>query len=379
MKNVAAEELLEQIKEVSFDLGIINAADWLDQEPPEPDQIFEDLFDAGDKVAIIGSSKLRKSFFGMQMALSLAVGRDFLKLECSRPRRVLIVQMEIKKEHFHRRIIRIAKYLFITSQEIAGNLFIINGRGMDLTVAHIKTAAKKIGAEFILIDPLYKLVDGDENSAHDMKPILRGFDEIAEATGAAVAYIHHDPKGRPGDRDIRDRGAGSSVLGRDYDACITLTRHRDDEQAAVVETLLRNYKPRKPFVAEWNVDHFQPSTLPVVTQTSGNAAASAKSVDEYIEEAKSLLDKPMYCQEFDNLLRDRVGLSVQKARAVKKTMLLRELIAKSDREHKKGGGEFIGLPDDIERLNEKMKQGKLSMVSAADVTTKSTSNTKAYV
>ena len=176
----------------------------------------------------------------------------------------------------------------------------------------------------------------------------------------------------PGDRDIRDRGAGSGVLGRDYDACITLTRHRDDEEAAVVECLLRNYKPRKPFTAEWNVGCYQLSSLPVVAQNSGNAAASAKAVDEYIEEAKSLLDKPMYCQEFDNLLHDRMGLSVQKARAVKKTMLLKELIAKSDRERKKGGGEFIGLPADIEQINEKMKQGKLSMVSADGVTTKST-------
>jgi uncharacterized metal-binding protein len=32
--------------------------------------------------------------------------------------------------------------------------------------------AKKVGAELVVIDPLYKLVDGDENSAQDMKPIL---------------------------------------------------------------------------------------------------------------------------------------------------------------------------------------------------------------
>jgi len=56
-------------------------------------------------------------------------------------------------------------------------------------------------------------------------------------------------------------------------------------------------------------------------------------------------------------------------------MLNRGLIAKSAREKKKGGGQFIGLPDDIERLNEEMKQGNLSMVSTDGVTTKSTSGT----
>jgi len=313
----AAEGFVNQIEDESFDIDIVNAADWLDQKPPEPDQIFQDFFDAGDKVAIIGSSKLRKSFFSMQMCLHLAAGKNFLDFKCLQPRKVLIVQLEIKKEHFHRRIKCMADALFINSRDIIGNFFIINGRGSDITPSHIKAAAQRTKAEFILIDPLYKLVEGDENSAHDMKPILRGFDKIAETTGATVAYVHHDPKGRPGDRDIRDRGAGSGVLGRDYDACITLTRHRDDEQAAVVETLLRNYKPRQPFVAEWNVDHFQISNLPVVAQTSGNAA-NGKKVDEYIDEAIKFFGKPTYCQEFDNFLHDRMGLSIQKGKAVKK-------------------------------------------------------------
>jgi len=374
----AAEELVEQLEDETLDIEIINAADWIDQEPPTPDQVFEDLVDAGDKMAIIGSSKLRKSFFSMQLCLCLAAGRSFLDFKCVKARKVLLVQMEVQKGHYHRRVNRMARHLEISSRMIAENLDIINGRGIDLTVSHIKAAARQKKAEFILIDPLYKLVDGDENSAHDMKPILCAFDEIAEHTGAAVAYVHHDPKGRPGDRDIRDRGAGSGVLGRDYDACITLTRHRDDEQAAVVETLLRNYKPRKPFVAEWNIGYFQLSNLPAVVQNSGNAK-TGKNIDEHIDEAIKFFGKPTYCQEFDNFLHDRMGLSVQKTREVKKTMLLRGLVAKSERERKKGGGEFIGLPDDIERLNEKMKQGKLSMVSADGITTKSTSDAKAYV
>ncbi len=359
----AAKGLRDQAEDVSFDHEIINAADWLDQEPPQSDQIFQDFFDAGDKVAIIGSSKLRKSFFGMQMCLHLAAGKHFLDFKCSRSRKVLIVQLEIKKDHFHRRIKRMADAIFINSKDIDGNLFIMNGRGEDIQIPTIKVAARKTKAEFILIDPLYKLVDGDENSAHDMKPILRGFDEIAEATGAAVAYIHHDPKGRPGDRDIRDRGAGSGVLGRDYDACITLTRHRDDEQAAVVETLLRNYKPRKPFVAEWNVDHFQHSNLPVVTQNSGNAAASAKPLDDYIDDAIKLISEPVYTLEFDSLLHERLGLANNKVRILRSKMIRKGIIQQANRESKRGGGQFIGLPADIEAINQDIKQKKLKLES----------------
>jgi len=363
MKNDAAKGLMEQIEEMNSDLEIIEVADWFDNEPPAPDQIFEDLFDVGDKVAIIGSSKLRKSFFALQMSLCLAVGRDLFDFKCPNPRKVLIVQMEIKKNHFHRRVRRMAEALSIEQKEIAGNLFIVNGRGEDITVSRIKAAARQTKAEVILIDPLYKLVDGDENSAHDMKPLLREFDELAEDTGAAVVYVHHDPKGRAGDRDIRDRGAGSGVLGRDYDACITLTQQRDDEQAAVVECLLRNYKPRKPFVAEWNIDRFQPSNLPVVVQNSSNATGPTKPLEDLIDEAIKLIKEPVYTLEFDAILHDHLGLSHKNARILRNKMIRQRVIQQSERVPMRGGGQFIGLPADIEAINQDMKQQKLELKS----------------
>ena len=83
---------------------------------------------------------------------------------------------------------------------------------------------------------------------------MGAFDELAEQTGAAIIYVHHDTKGSPGDKDIRDRGAGSNVLGRDYDACVTLTAHASDPDATVVEVLLRNYPPQDPFTIVWSCD-----------------------------------------------------------------------------------------------------------------------------
>lgn len=67
------------------DITIINAATWLDSEPPLSDQIMMDTFDAGDKVCIIGSSKLRKSFFILMMLICLAAGRNFLNWQVVRP------------------------------------------------------------------------------------------------------------------------------------------------------------------------------------------------------------------------------------------------------------------------------------------------------
>jgi hypothetical protein len=237
-------------------IEVINADVWLTTEPPAPDQVLENTMDAGDKMAVLASSKLRKSFFFQQMALSLAAGRDFLKWHIGRPRRVLYVQFEIRAHHSHRRTRSLARAMGITPEDLGGRLLIVPARGLGLVGAEglesIREAAGDFKPEVIMLDPLYKLAQGVENAAEDFKVLLNAFDRLAEQTGAAIIYVHHDTKGAPGDKDIRDRGAGSNVLGRDYDACVTLTTHATEPEATVVEVLLRNYPPQEPFTIVWD-------------------------------------------------------------------------------------------------------------------------------
>ena len=128
-------EFEEQAREADGEqiARLINAADWLRQEPPNPDQIIEDVIDAGDKLLVIASSKMRKSFFLLQMALSLSSGRDFLKWRVPKARRVLFCQFEIRAHHKHRRMKRLAKTMEITPKDIGDRLQILNGRGLGLT------------------------------------------------------------------------------------------------------------------------------------------------------------------------------------------------------------------------------------------------------
>jgi hypothetical protein len=251
------ENFENQAREAQM-LSLINAATYLDHEPPEPDQILTDTLDIGDKMTIIAPSKLRKSFFTQQLALSLAVGRDFLKWEVPKARRVLYCQFEIQDKHMHRRIRNLARAMNLKSEDIKDNLMIINGRGLGLIgpdgVKRVQEAAAAFNPEVIVFDPLYKIAGGVENTAEDMKTILNSFDCLAEQTGAAIIYVHHDPKGSPGERDLRDRGSGSNVLGRDYDAAVMMTQHASEDDAAVVETILRNYRPQEPFSAIWEAE-----------------------------------------------------------------------------------------------------------------------------
>jgi RecA-family ATPase len=249
-------ECAKQFFQQALGMKVINADEWLKEEPPAPDQVLGNMLDAGDKMAVLASSKVRKSFFVQQMALSLAAGRRFMGWNVPKPRRVLYVQFEIREQHSHRRIWNLARAMDIGPKDLSGRLGIIAARGLGLAgvdgLKQIRQAASDFQSEVIIFDPLYKLAQGAENAAEDFKVILSAFDELAEATGAAIIYVHHDTKGSPGDKDIRDRGAGSNVLGRDYDACIALTPHKSEQNATVVETLLRNYPPQAPFAITWN-------------------------------------------------------------------------------------------------------------------------------
>ncbi len=253
--------------------AVVDAREWLLNNPPPVDPVLQDTFDAGDKVCVIGASKTRKSFYGLQLAVSVASGRDFLAWRVARPRRVLLIQMEIQERHYWRRVRRMCEALGIRPEEIGDRLRVVNARGRGLSVEHLRRYAEETRAEVVIIDPLYKLNRGDENSAENMAALLAWFDELAQATGATVCYIHHDAKGSPGDRETRDRGSGSGVLGRDYDACMTLTEHRDQEDALVVGVLLRNYPPQPGVTVKWEEGCFHlANDLAAVAATSRSRA-----------------------------------------------------------------------------------------------------------
>ena len=260
---------------------LVDVATYAMTEPPEPDAILSGVFDRGDKVALLSKSKMRKTFFASQLALSLAAGQDFLGLPVPKRRTVLFLNSEIKATHFHRRTRRMLEAMGLCADDVAGQLWIANTRGAAVGIDWVERSALAVNADVVVFDPLYKWTSGDENSVADVKPTLAAFDCLAESTGAAVLYVHHDCKGAAGDKDVRDRGAGSSVLSRDYDAAIVLTEHRDDPDAAVVGFLLRNYAPLPSMTALWEQGCFQAAdNLPAIARTSANRSQYADKVAE---------------------------------------------------------------------------------------------------
>lgn len=261
----------------------VNASAWIAKAPPASDPIIHQLFDTADKVPIIGSSKSRKTFFALQLALCLAAGRgEFLCWTLPKARRVLFVQMEVKAAHFWRRVHTMAGILGIPAAAVDDRLAIANLRGKSITPETLISMATAHTAEVVIVDPIYKMLTGDENKAMDVKPLFAAFDQLTEQSKATVIYVHHNPKGVSGDRDARDRGAGSGVIARDYDAAIYVDEHKDGDEMFVLTTILRNYPPQPSFTIRWNEGKFDATEDTPIIRTSKNRNQSgpAKPLNE---------------------------------------------------------------------------------------------------
>ena len=343
----------------------IDAAAWLESDPPEPEQIITDIFDVKDKLAIIAASKLKKTFFLLQLLLSIAAGVPFLSWWIPKPRRVFHIQYEIQENHYHRRLKKMACAMGITSSELGDRFQILNARGLNLSglegIEKITAIVRAYNPEIISFDPLYKVAAGVENAAEDMKIILNAFDKLAEETGAAIIYIHHDAKGFSGDRDIRDRGAGSNVLGRDYDACITLTPHVAEPNAAIVDVLLRNYRPREPFTALWTEDdetggykfELRPDIAPTRKTSSNGRIKDLPTLNSYLPAALDILKvKPLPISTFTDLFRTKTGATYERIRKFKCWAVEGETPALITIEKRSRGDceKLIGTPEQITRL-----------------------------
>lgn len=355
---------LDEFEAATGTLKGIDACAWLDTEPPELEQVLADAFDLGDKVSVIGSSKMRKSFFTLQLALSLAAGRDFLSWTVPKPRRVLLAQFEIKAEHFHRRVRNMARAMGISPADIGDCLLIYNCRGItgETAIERIGAEAKKHHAEVVIFDPLYKLATGDENAAKDMKPTLAAFDRLAESTGAAVVYVHHDAKGIAGARDVRDRGAGSNVGRRDDDFCITLTAHDAEETSVVIDCLWRNYKPRDPFTATWTERGcFELSPdMPAVKKTSRSRSVTTPArpeLETYQDAALKLVArKPLSIALFRSKVLAMSGMTEARQRRLVDIMLANEQLTEHRQRERGCHAAWIGTPEQIAEMRQtKMK------------------------
>lgn len=186
----------------------------------------------GHKMLIAGPSKAGKSFLQIEMCIAIAEGKKWLNWTCTQGR-ILYVNLELDRASCLHRFKDVYEAMGIRPDHLK-NIDIWNLRGksrpMDkLAPMLIRRAAKK-NYIAIVIDPIYKVITGDENSADQMANFCNQFDRVCTELGVAVIYCHHHSKGSQGGKKAMDRASGSGVFARDPDALLDLIELETTEE-----------------------------------------------------------------------------------------------------------------------------------------------------
>ena len=215
------QDWMEFVEGVEYDLPQLERLDTLLAENPVlPEELIRGILRCGHKMLISGPSKAGKSFLLMELAIAITEGRKWLGFPCKKGR-VLYVNLEIDRASCIHRFANIYDALHIR-KPCAENLVLWNLRGkavpLDKLVPQLVRRVRDQHFDAIIIDPIYKVITGDENSASDMAFFCNQFDKICAETGCAAIYCHHHSKGDQGNRKAADRASGSGVFARDPDA-----------------------------------------------------------------------------------------------------------------------------------------------------------------
>lgn len=192
--------------------------------PPLAPPLIDGVLRQGHKMLLAGPSKAGKSYALIELCCAIAEGRPWLGWPCAQGQ-VLYVNLELDKASCLHRFADLYRAMCWQPDNI-GNIDIWNLRGrsipMDKLAPKLIRRAQKRNYIAIVIDPIYKIITGDENSADQMAQFCNQFDRVCTELGAAVIYCHHHSKGSQGQKRSMDRASGSGVFARDPDALLDL-------------------------------------------------------------------------------------------------------------------------------------------------------------
>ena len=108
----------------------------------------------------------------------------------------------------------------------------ISKSGVDLSLIHVYDLSGKVrpldeikdiivqkansidGLEVIVIDSIYPILTGDENSNKEMSDFVNLFNEMRVETGCSIVFVHHTSKGYQNYSDPISQSSGAGVFGR---------------------------------------------------------------------------------------------------------------------------------------------------------------------
>lgn len=216
---------------------LINADDVTGVHVPDlAEPIIDGVLRRGHILMLTGPPKAGKSWGMAQLAYAVASGGEWMGFPCHQGT-VCYVDTELDPRSLDNRLDKVRAKMGLPDGGRNINLLSLRGRTVD-SESLVNTIIDAYGDDapsLVIIDSIYSIETGDENSAGDMREMMQQLGRLA-SMGCALAFAHHHAKGSAGSRNVIDRGSGSGVFGRFVDAMVDLTPTvPDDEQRGMLQ------------------------------------------------------------------------------------------------------------------------------------------------
>ena len=262
--------------------------------------LIKNILRKGHKMLIAGPSKAGKSFLQIELCIAIAEGRKWISWQCAKGK-VLYVNLELDPAsclHPFRDVYEALGW----KPENLKNIDIWNLRGkavpMDQLAPKLIRRASKKNYIAVVIDPIYKVITGDENSADQMANFCNQFDLVCTELECAVIYCHHHSKGNQGGKKSMDRASGSGVFARDPDAMLDLIElettdalMKQEENKAVCRACQRYLEEHAGGIGELSQDDLLSSTRMLEYCEETLNRWQKKSLMEKVETARDQVKK----------------------------------------------------------------------------------------
>ncbi len=205
---------------------------WLDA-PPERDWFAEGAIEGNPLVVLSGPEKKAKSWCAIQLTIACVSGSEWLgRFPMRRCGGVVYLDSEYGEHEFVRRSARICRAEGLEPRPIIQAIRHLHSGGVTLTpdndlLARIISDITESRPALVVLDPFRNHIEGDENSASDVRNALRCVAMLRDAARCPVMVLHHLNKSgtASGSRAIATR-ADLLIDGTDTAAPLYTTRGR---------------------------------------------------------------------------------------------------------------------------------------------------------
>lgn len=175
--------------------------DFLRLKLPSVPYYLKDWLPKPGKMLIYGRGKAGKSFLALQLARCIGSGESFLNIPTTQGR-VLYLQFEMGASILQQRMRDTGQDY---SEVYVGTTFAMK---LDTKSGReqLTSALSAVHPNVLILDPFYKLSQGEEDKSHDVREVFDALDTIIEVFDCSVVLFHHAGK------ELSRGGRGSSIF-----------------------------------------------------------------------------------------------------------------------------------------------------------------------